>query len=54
MEAGEIKDIMTSVFEDDIVDDEDEHVGLNNHNLLEPFYINTAINMNNMYNPNYK
>lgn len=50
MEATEIKDIMTSVFDDD---DTEEH-GINHHNLLEPFYINIAINMNNMYNPTYK
>lgn len=29
-------------------------LGMNHHNLLEPFYINVAINMNNMYNPTYK
>ena len=53
MGAREIKDIMSSVFEEeDLVDD--EHVGLNNHNLIEPFYVNVAINMNNMYNPTYK
>ena len=28
--------------------------GINHHSLLEPFYINTAINMNNLYNPTYK
>ena len=54
MEAGEIKDIMKSVFEDDAMEGDDEHYGLNNHNLLEPFYVNMAINMNNMYNPTYK
>ena len=46
-----------SVFEDDVVPRggaDDETVGLNNHNVLEPFYINMAINMNNMYNPTYK
>lgn len=46
-----------SVFEDDVVPQggaDDETVGLNNHNVLEPFYINMAINMNNMYNPTYK
>ena len=53
MGAREIKDLMTSVFEEDI-DADKNHVGLNNHNLLEPFYINVAINMNNMYNPTYK
>ena len=29
-------------------------MGINHHSLLEPFYINVAINMNNMYNPTYK
>lgn len=56
MEAREVKDMMNSVFEDDSPAGnlDDEHVGLNFHNLLEPFYINMAINMNNMYNPTYK
>lgn len=50
MEASEIKDIMKSVFLDDGMTENDE-VGINHHNLLEPFYVNVAINMNNMYNP---
>ena len=53
MEATEIKDIMTSVFIDEANTGSSE-VGINHHNLLEPFYINIAINMNNMYNPTYK
>lgn len=53
MEATEIKDIMTSVFLDEANTGSAE-VGINHHNLLEPFYINVAINMNNMYNPTYK
>ena len=53
MEATEIKDIMTSVFLDEANTGSSE-VGINHHNLLEPFYINVAINMNNMYNPTYK
>ena len=51
MEATEIKDIMTSVFNDE---ESEEVLGINHHNLLEPFYVNVAINMNNMYNPTYK
>ena len=45
--------LVCSVFLDDgvIVGDE---VTINHHNLLEPFYVNVAINMNNMYNPTYK
>jgi len=56
MEASEVKDMMNSVFEEESPagNIDDEHVGLNFHNLLEPFYINMAINMNNMYNPTYK
>lgn len=49
MEASEIRDMMTSVF-----DEEGGELGVNHYNLLEPFYINMAINMNNMYNPSYK
>jgi len=28
--------------------------GLNRHNLIEPFYINVAINLNTCYTPQYK
>ena len=44
---------LSSVFNDEVVNP-NEHLGINHHNLLEPFYINVAINMNNMYNPSYK
>ena len=27
---------------------------IDNSNLLEPFYVNMAINLNNMYNPRFK
>ena len=56
MEAREVKDMMNSVFEEESPAGnlDDENPGLNFHNLLEPFYINMAINMNNMYNPTYK
>ena len=47
-----VHDHVCSVFLDDgVIENE---VGINHHNLLEPFYINVAINMNNMYNPTYK
>ena len=52
MEATEIRDIMTNVFDED--GNTGGELGINHYNLLEPFYINMAINMNNMYNPAYK
>ena len=39
---------------DDGMTSSNDKIGINHHNLLEPFYINMAINMNNMYNPTYK
>ena len=50
--AVTVHNLVCSVFmEDGVIENE---VGINHHNLLEPFYINVAINMNNMYNPTYK
>lgn len=51
MEAREIKDIMKSVF---LEEENGFEAGINHNNLLEPFYVNMAINMNNLYNPTYK
>lgn len=45
---------MCSVFLEDGMTSSNDKIGINHHNLLEPFYINMAINMNNMYNPTYK
>lgn len=53
MQADEIKKIMSSVFEEDGSEEKGE-LGMNHHSLLEPFYINVAINLNNLYNPTYK
>ena len=43
-----------SVFDDNGNALGEDQVGINHHSLLEPFYINVAININNMYNPMYK
>ena len=45
--------LLFSVFNDEVVNP-NEKLGINHHNLLEPFYINVAINLNNYYNPTYK
>jgi hypothetical protein len=38
-----------------VFDEEDNPVqSINHHNLIEPFYVNIAINLNNSFTPKYK
>jgi len=49
MDAEEIRDIMVSGFQEN-----EQADSINHHNIIEPFYLNTAINLNQMYAPAYK
>jgi len=50
LEAGEIKEMMAEMFKPNA----DQSKAITRHNLLEPLYVNIALNYNDHFNPEFK